>query len=116
MGAGKSTFARFLIEALGADRPSEGSPTFALAHEYRSPRGEIIHLDLYRLRAESEIDDAGIPDYFWSRPALVICEWLSLWPEFESRVVGASPGRRNFRVQITIDDADHRSVRISCGG
>src|SRR5581483_10858229 len=50
MGAGKSTFARALIRALGVDQGAEGSPTFAIAHEYRSKKKgrdcAIVHLDL----------------------------------------------------------------------
>jgi tRNA threonylcarbamoyladenosine biosynthesis protein TsaE len=86
MGAGKTTFARELLLGLGVTQPPEGSPTFAIAHEYHCERGGVVHIDLYRIRSESELDHAGIPEYFWSRPLIVICEWLSMWPEFESKV------------------------------
>src|SRR4051812_3947202 len=56
MGAGKSTFARALIEALGVRQVPEGSPSFAIAHEYLTDaKLEVIHLDLYRIRSEAEI-------------------------------------------------------------
>lgn len=88
MGVGKTTFARQLITALGILQPPEGSPSFALAHEYDSPKGQVIHLDFYRIRDESEIDDAGIPTYYWEREPspIVISEWLSNWPEFAAHV------------------------------
>ena len=87
MGSGKSTFARALLESLGASRPAEGSPSFAIAHEYETPRGETVHVDFYRIRSEREIAEAGIPAYYWERDAIVISEWLSNWPKFESAVL-----------------------------
>src|SRR5882672_2202647 len=75
LGAGKTTFARALLEGLGVEQPPEGSPTFAIAHEYRARGREVVHIDFYRLKHESEIDEAGIPAYFWERDAIVICEW-----------------------------------------
>jgi tRNA threonylcarbamoyladenosine biosynthesis protein TsaE len=82
LGAGKSTFARFLLEALAVDRPAEGSPTFAIAHEYLARGGaEVIHLDLYRLRHEGELEAAGVNACFWERDAVVVAEWSSRFPE-----------------------------------
>ena len=85
LGAGKSTAARALIQALDVALLPEGSPTFALAHEYINRSGrEIIHLDLYRLDSPQEVEAAGIPAYFWERPgAIVISEWTSKFPELE---------------------------------
>jgi tRNA threonylcarbamoyladenosine biosynthesis protein TsaE len=86
MGVGKTTFVRTLLLGLGIEQPPEGSPTFAIAHEYLAPRGEIVHIDYYRLRDESELDDAGIPSYYWERNLIVISEWLSSWPDFRTQV------------------------------
>ena len=109
MGAGKTTFARALIVALGVRQPAEGSPTFAIAHEYSGPKCDVIHIDLYRLEAESELDDVGVPEYFWNREAVVICEWLSKFSEFEKTVLGAG---ENWRVSIGIVGLDRRSLRL----
>ena len=87
MGVGKTTFARLLLQALQVQQPPEGSPTFAIAHEYQAPLGGIVHIDFYRIQSEEEIDDAGIPAYYWERKLLVISEWISSWPEFEHQVV-----------------------------
>lgn len=97
MGTGKTTFARALLKSLGVQQPPEGSPSFAIAHEYQSPKGGVVHLDFYRIRSESEIDEAGIPEYFWERKLVVICEWLSMWPGFANSVLEAG---RNWQVKL----------------
>jgi tRNA threonylcarbamoyl adenosine modification protein YjeE len=101
MGVGKTTFARKLLEALQVTQPPEGSPTFAIAHEYESAKGCIVHIDFYRLRSEDELDDAGIPSYFWEKEAIVISEWLSSWPKFESQVLKSG---RIWKVDLSFAD------------
>jgi tRNA threonylcarbamoyladenosine biosynthesis protein TsaE len=115
LGAGKTTFARALLLALGVSQPPEGSPTFAIAHEYavtggtgRSSGLRIVHLDLYRLKSEREIDEAGIPDYFWDSGSIVLCEWLSLWQEFEREVRKSG---RNWLVKISFPVSGDSTLR-----
>src|ERR1700690_1775209 len=56
LGAGKSTFARFLIRALAGDEAAEvPSPTFALVQSYETPRLPVHHFDLYRLSGPPEV-------------------------------------------------------------
>lgn len=114
MGSGKSAFARRLLSALGAGRTPEGSPSFAIAHEYvLTTGGEAIHIDFYRLAAESEIEDAGIPSYFWERDAIVVTEWLSLWPAFERAVFAESTGAVwEVRLAFVADAPEVRAVTI----
>ncbi len=81
LGVGKTYFAKSLLDALGIQQPPEGSPTFAIAHEYRTAQYSVIHLDLYRIQNEIELEEAGISAYLWERKALVISEWLSLFPK-----------------------------------
>lgn len=109
MGVGKTTFARALLHALGVEQPPEGSPTFAIAHEYDSPHGGVIHIDYYRLKSESEIDDAGIPSYYWERDLIVISEWLSSWPELEQKVIQSG---RTWQVRLSFSDSVTRNVEI----
>lgn len=114
MGAGKSTFARALLNALGVVQPPEGSPTFAIAHEYASPRGGVVHVDLYRLRSEDEIEAAGIHSYIWERDLFALIEWTSMWPEFERSLLESDPGgKSNWRISLMFDETpDRRSVQI----
>ena len=50
LGAGKTTFVRYLIAAAGGDTRAVSSPTYTLQHEYPLPNGLTVeHWDLYRL-------------------------------------------------------------------
>ena len=50
LGAGKTTFVRYLIAAAGGDTRAVSSPTYTLQHEYPLPTGlPVEHWDLYRL-------------------------------------------------------------------
>lgn len=113
MGAGKTTFARALLFGLKVTQPPEGSPSFAIAHEYTSSLvGGVVHLDFYRLKNEAEIEDAGIPSYFWERDLVVIAEWTSLWPEFYEQVLRSG---RNWKVSLSFSEESelHRDVEIN---
>jgi tRNA threonylcarbamoyl adenosine modification protein YjeE len=117
MGAGKTTFSRHLLLALGVEQPPEGSPTFAIAHEYGLPanasgvRG-VVHVDLYRIRSEEEIDERGIPDYYWDSEKIVLSEWTSMWPEFERQVLKSG---RNWKIELSLSDEspDLRDIKIT---
>ncbi len=87
MGVGKSTFARALLIALKIEQPPEGSPSFAIVHEYHSPGGGVAHMDLFRLQSEQEVEEAGLSSYLWERSLIVITEWSNSWPEFEAEVL-----------------------------
>lgn len=114
MGAGKSTFARAVLESLRIDQPPEGSPTFAIAHEYTSSRiPSVVHIDLYRIRSGSEIDEAGIPSYFWERDAAILVEWASMWPDFESALKSGNPRGRIWEVSLDFDPEDSLRRKVT---
>ena len=62
MGSGKTTFIKFICAALGSS-DNFSSPTYALVNNYTSPKGNIYHFDLYRLKSIAELFDIGIEDY-----------------------------------------------------
>ena len=73
LGAGKTTLVRAICRGYGV-RAEVTSPTFALVHEYESPRGPVYHLDLYRLAHVDELTNIGWDDIM-SSYALVAVEW-----------------------------------------
>ena len=77
LGAGKSVFARALIQARGASAGVEigavPSPTFTLVQQYDLPDFPIYHFDLYRLSDPEEAWEIGLEDAFADGASLI--EW-----------------------------------------
>ena len=76
LGAGKTTFVRGWLRALGFDGPVR-SPTYTLMESYELPRGRVLHLDLYRVRDPEEVDYLGLGDALDAQTVAFI-EWPSL--------------------------------------
>ena len=74
LGTGKTTMARAIVRALADDPELDvPSPTFTLVQTYESRRGEIVHVDLYRVEQPDEIWELGLDDY--ARSAVMLIEW-----------------------------------------
>jgi len=73
LGAGKTTFARGLIHALGYDGRVK-SPTYGLLEHYQLADLQVLHMDLYRISDPGEIEFLGIEDLLDERTILLI-EW-----------------------------------------
>ncbi len=58
LGTGKSTLARALIRAMG-HLGTVPSPTYTLVELYTLSRGNVYHVDLYRISAEEELRYLG---------------------------------------------------------
>src|SRR5690606_23553957 len=72
LGAGKTTLVQAICRGYGVTQPVT-SPTFALVHEYSSPRSPVFHLDLYRIRSEGELEGLGWDELLGAN-ALVLIE------------------------------------------
>lgn len=73
VGAGKTHFARALIQSLLIDPEDVPSPTFTLVQTYDGRTGEIWHTDLYRLTSPDDVIELGVDDAFDT--AIVLVEW-----------------------------------------
>lgn len=73
IGAGKTHFARALIQSL-LDVPEDvPSPTFTLVQEYETRNGPLWHADLYRLTDPDELIELGVDEAF--ETAICLFEW-----------------------------------------
>ncbi|MEO8124772.1 MAG: tRNA (adenosine(37)-N6)-threonylcarbamoyltransferase complex ATPase subunit type 1 TsaE [Burkholderiales bacterium] len=73
LGAGKTTFVRHLLHALGVTGRVK-SPTYAVLEPYELPAGAVWHFDFYRFDDPQEWEDAGFRDIY-AGPGLKIAEW-----------------------------------------
>ncbi|HEX3770700.1 MAG TPA: tRNA (adenosine(37)-N6)-threonylcarbamoyltransferase complex ATPase subunit type 1 TsaE [Polyangiaceae bacterium] len=76
LGAGKTFLTRAIARALGFRGPVT-SPTFTLVRELATPRGLLLHADLYRLRGDgldAETRKLGLREQR-AGGAILIVEW-----------------------------------------
>lgn len=82
LGAGKTTLVKGIASAFHAAEEEEvTSPTFTLIHEYRGPRANLYHIDLYRIDTQRELDTLALDDLRASDSILLI-EWGEKFPRF----------------------------------
>ncbi|MBQ6340208.1 MAG: tRNA (adenosine(37)-N6)-threonylcarbamoyltransferase complex ATPase subunit type 1 TsaE [Kiritimatiellae bacterium] len=91
LGAGKTTFTQGLAAALGVPGRVT-SPTFCIVQEHKSENVLLVHMDLYRLHGEDDVEAIGWEDYL-ARGAIFVIEW----PERAGSLIPQSARRVEFR-------------------
>ncbi|HVI09465.1 MAG TPA: tRNA (adenosine(37)-N6)-threonylcarbamoyltransferase complex ATPase subunit type 1 TsaE [Candidatus Binatia bacterium] len=82
LGAGKTTLVKGIAAGFGAAQEEDvTSPTFTLIHEYRAPRANLYHIDLYRIDTERELETLGLDD-LRSQDSILLIEWGEKFPRF----------------------------------
>ena len=103
LGAGKTTFTRAVVEALGGEQAAVASPTFTLLHQYRT-RIPIVHVDAYRLSSHGDLDGLGFSDL--AAEGVAVIEWAE-------RVAEAFDGHDAcWRIRLAHATGDQRTVEI----
>lgn len=104
MGAGKTTFIHALCDAMEVI-DTVSSPTFSIINQYNTLKGDtVFHMDLYRIKDESEAINAGVEDCLCSGD---IC--LVEWPE---KTPGIFPDE-TMHINITSIDDNTRKLKIN---
>jgi tRNA threonylcarbamoyladenosine biosynthesis protein TsaE len=105
LGAGKTTFVRHLLQALGVQGRVK-SPTYAVMEPYELPAFNAWHFDFYRFDDPQEWEDAGFRDVF-AATGLKLAEW----PEKADELLPPA----DLRIHIAIGEGDRREVRFEAG-
>ena len=107
LGAGKTTFARYLIQGLGYTGKVK-SPTYTLCEPYpleaENTQYSAHHFDLYRMRDPLEWQEAGFAEYF-DVPGFCLVDWPekaeSTLPPFDIEIAleaGANENERSIKI------------------
>lgn len=103
LGSGKTVLTQALAEELEI-KDNLVSPTYVLMKVYDVPSGKFkrfVHVDLYRIEYNQNIDDLGLTDYLDDPTNLVVVEW----PE---RILGSW---ENNSFPVTLSYGDKSTIR-----
>src|SRR3954467_13490680 len=107
LGAGKTTFVRGALRALGVTE-AVTSPTFVVGVLYDGAAGPLAHLDLYRL-AGLDDEDPGLLDPYFGPDTVTFVEW----PERAGDDEAAAGGRPvAHRVRLEHAGGDRRRLEV----
>lgn len=105
LGAGKTTLVKGIAAAFDAAGEEDvTSPTFTLIHEYRGPRANLYHIDLYRIDTQRELDTLALDD-LRSENSILLIEWGEKFPRLMQE--------RDFQISLEREGENVRRIRIS---
>jgi tRNA threonylcarbamoyladenosine biosynthesis protein TsaE len=84
LGSGKTTWVRAMLRGLGhAGRVP--SPTYTLLEHYSCDGLTLVHLDLYRLSGDAELENLGVRDWLGDPTSWILVEWPERAPQLARR-------------------------------
>jgi tRNA threonylcarbamoyladenosine biosynthesis protein TsaE len=105
LGAGKTMLIKGI--AAGFEAASEEdvtSPTFTLVHEYRGPKANLYHIDLYRIDTPRQLETLGLDDLVAENSVLLI-EWGDKFARFvrdrDVEITLERVGENDRKIQVT---------------
>jgi len=105
LGAGKTTLVKGIAAAFeAASEEDVTSPTFTLVHEYRGPRANLYHIDLYRIDTPRELETLGLDD-LRSENSVLLIEWGEKFPRLVRE--------RDVEIALERDGENARRIRIT---
>ena len=80
------------------------SPTFTLVHEYRGPKANLYHIDLYRIDTPRQLETLGLDDLVTENSVLLI-EWGDKFARFvrdrDVEITLERVGENDRKIQVT---------------
>jgi tRNA threonylcarbamoyladenosine biosynthesis protein TsaE len=114
LGSGKTTFTKFLAEALGIKK-NITSPTFNIVKLYSIEKNKkhqfdkLYHIDCYRLTDKQEIIDLGYFEWLTDKKALIVVEWADKVTEILPK------GRIELEFKVVNETEREVSLRLRSG-
>jgi len=106
LGTGKTTLVKGIAAGFqAASEEDVTSPTFTLVHEYRGPKANLYHIDLYRVDTPRQLETLGLDDLLADNSILLI-EWGEKFPRFV----------RERDVEITLERVGENDRKIQISG
>ena len=104
LGAGKTTLVKGIAAAFEAAQEEDvTSPTFTLVHEYRGPRANLFHIDLYRIDTPRELETLALDDLRTENSVLLI-EWGEKFPRLQRE--------RDVEISLERNGENGRQIKI----
>jgi tRNA threonylcarbamoyladenosine biosynthesis protein TsaE len=106
LGSGKTTWVRAMLRGLEFSGRVP-SPTYTLLEQYACGELTVVHLDLYRLRGEEELEHLGLRDWL----AAPVC-WIAVeWPERAPKLAA----RCDLTLELAVTAPAARRVAVHAG-